>query len=231
MSDTATANAIKRYVTSGSNATTLRNQPARLDLAESGGILWATNRYWITPAARVAPLLEHYNLDAGKPGAFEVTSAVRRTGENGPDIGRLLGKPGDYRVPVAPVRLGGLEAHVRLSERNAWLAAYQTADGMLLGLPAGTLAWLSDTYAMQTTRPRAFELNLEERFGDVRIMLMDSNGGRAAAIIADVIRTIAPARYGPERDPDTKLEIRHDAVTENLGPRILGALMTIKLGS
>lgn len=225
MSDTKIINEIKRHVTS--HATDLSRNPATLGLAEHDGVLWATNRYWITPAARVAPLLEAFNLDAGKPGAFKVNSTVRRHADSAPGIGRLIGSLGDYPEPAAPVRLGGWAAYVQPSARDKFmLAVYQTADGTLLGLPDSDLAWLADITSMQMHRPQAFELGPDEHFSEVRVMTK-GRGAAPVLLVADVIRTLKPASYGT--DPETGKQVHRPAETENLGPRIIGALMAHKL--
>lgn len=215
------ANQIKQRVISTAKA--YKADP-ELVLGEHDGIMWASNRYWLTPAARVAPLLEEYNLSAGQPCRLDVNSVVRKRSDEGLKPGRLLGKPEDYPAELAPVRLGdGHRAHVRMTDKHPWLAVYQDEDRTVIGLPADDLDWLSDIAGMPLSRPQAFELGPDDQFGEVRVMGKGKTGSAPVAIVADVIRTVKPASWsGP-------IEDRHDAVTENLGPRIVGLLMSVKL--
>lgn len=219
-------NDIRRHVTGGQTASQLERAPAQLHLAEHGGMLWATNRYWLTPAVRVAPLLEKFNLDPAVPGSYLVNGSIRSYEHKLPSLGLLMGKLVDYPEPIAPVTIGGRAAYVHAGARDKFmLAAYQTADGTAMGLLADAVDWLTDTSAMQLTRPRAFELPLEQHFGAVRV-LSKGRGSAPVAFVADVIRTIKPGAHGPD---ETGRTVWHEAETENLGPRIVGLLQALKL--
>jgi hypothetical protein len=217
---------IKKRVTSGLTAAQRGRQPATLALGEHDGQLWASNRYWVTPAPRVAPLLEQYNLDPAVPGAFEVNGTVRKVGDQGPDVGRLLSM-GDYPEKAAPLKVAGHDAHVRLSDRSPWLAVYQVADGTVMGLPADDLAWLSNVYGTVCGHPEEFGLAPDEYLTDVRVMTKGT-GGKPVLLVADRMRTVRHSSYGT--DPETKELVHHPAVIENLGPKVIGALMAVKLG-
>ena len=64
---TQSVNEIKKRVVDRGTGQPGRD-PGTLALGEHEGMLWATNRYWLTPAVRVAPLLEQFNLSTGRPG-------------------------------------------------------------------------------------------------------------------------------------------------------------------
>jgi hypothetical protein len=221
------ASQVKRRITGGSASSARDNRdPASLALGEHDGIVWASNRYWLTPAARVAPLLEQFNLSAEQAGSFEVNSTVRKTSDSGPRVGSLIGKPEDYPEQAAPVRHGLYDAHVRLSDRLAWLAVYQAEGGAMFGLPADDLAWLSDITGLLLSRPQAFDLGPDDHFGEVAVMCKGGSTSAPVAIVADVIRTVQPGSYGTGQDGGATYTARR---TENLGPRVIGLLMSVKL--
>jgi len=188
--------------------------------------MWASNRYWLTPAARIAPLLEQYNLDAAQQGRFEVNSAIRQTDTTGPDFASQLdGVLAEYPEPAAAVQLGSRDAYVRTADGKHDLAVYQTAAGTLMGLDPDDLHWLSETFPVDH-RDLAVVLGLgpDEHFGAVRVM-SKGHGNAPVLLVADVIRTLKPGGYDDASDSRTW----RPAVTENLGPRITGMMMAVKL--
>ena len=106
---------------------------------------------------------------------------------------------------------------------------------MHLGLPADDAAWLTAAgySGYGTTMAELIGLDTRgdkpEHLGTVRVMAQQSDKEHQAVLfVADVIRTVTPSCYGPGDDgPQTY----HAAVTENLGPRVIGALMARKLDS
>jgi len=62
----------------------------RLYVAEHDGIYWATNAYWLVPAARLAVLLEHFNLPTDAAGTYEVNSKLAKLEQDQPPLGRFL---------------------------------------------------------------------------------------------------------------------------------------------
>lgn len=214
---------IKRRITGTKTSAQLSRDPATLALGEYEGTLWATNRYWVTPARRVEPLLEQFNLDASGPGSFEVNGTIRRAGDRfrpGQFLpGRYMGKLGDFPEPATQALIGGHAAHVRLSDRAPWLAVYQTEDGTTMGLPADDLAWLSSALGLQSLVADG------ESFGEVRIM-SKGHGGKPVALVADVTRTITPGSHGTGADGK---QVWHAAETKDLGPRMVGLLMAVRL--
>lgn len=229
MSDTKIINEVKRHVTGGRTAPDLARDPAKLELAGYDGIMWASNRYWLTPAARVAPLLKQYNLDAGKPGRFEVNSTIRQYDDGGPDFVRQMdGALTEFTEPAAAVQLGGRDAYVRTADGRHDLAVYQTAAGTLMGLPPDDLAWLSEMFPVDHRNLSvALGLGPDDHFGPVRIMTK-GHGAAPVVLAADVIRTVKPGGYGPAGE-DERESAWIPAVTENLGARVIGMMMATRL--
>lgn len=228
-------NVIKKHITGGATPTRLAQEAATLATGEHAGLLWATNRYWLTPAVRVSALLDEYNQPTDEPGTYKVNGSVRRTGD-GVKPGSMLGQPQDYPVDLAPVRFGAEQAYVQPGSRGPWLAVYRTADGATFGLRAEDLDWLSDLtgYGPSMGQPAAKALGLgeSERFGPVMVQgpsPKDSMHPKKVALVAEVIRTITPAGYSDERDESGR-QTFIEAVTENLGPRVVGVMMAIRLG-
>lgn len=228
-------NAIKKHITGGATPTRLAQEAAVLATGEHAGLLWATNRYWLTPAVRVAPLLEQFNQPADEPGTYAVNGSVRRTGD-GVKPGSMLGQPQDYPINLAPVRVGSEYAYVQPGNRGPWLAAYQSAAGAAFGLNAEDLAWLSDLTGYDASSghltAQAFGLAEDEKFGEVRVQCTspktEGTVPQKVALVADVIRTITPSGYQP--DPDTGKQIYAAAVTEVTGSRVVGVMMAMRLG-
>jgi hypothetical protein len=182
--------------------------------------MWASNRYWLTPAQRVAPLLERYNLDPSVPGSYQVNGTVRKAnGDNEgnpvvPRLGRYL-DPALYQVAVVPVLVAGAQAYVMPG--RSYLAAHQTADGEFLGLDADSLAWLSGV----TTAGEGLH------YGNMRLMAGEpasEMGNRSVALVADLIRTVTPS--GPDGEGGWT-----EAVRETTGVRVIGMIASVKLGS
>jgi hypothetical protein len=199
--------------------------PAKLFLNEHEGVMWASNGYWFTPASRVAPLLERFNLDPGAEGAFAVNGTVRRADESPwpAVIGKYL-DPADYPVALCPVLVAGQQAHVLAADaRGVYLAAYQAVDnGAYLGLNAERLDWLGSIWSLPTEE--------DHYYGEVRYMTSAPEGSknRAVALVADLIRRVTPVTFGT--GPDGR-QTRSGGETENLGPRVVGVIASAKIGS
>jgi hypothetical protein len=168
--------------------------PAGLFVGEYAGEMWATNRYWVTRASRVAPLLGKFNLNPAEPGAYEVNGSVR------PATGQEAGIPAqppsmenfmadmarESYQPGIPVRVAGMPVYTR-DEAGLW-AMYQLADGTHAGLMADELDWLSYTSGAP--------LADDHHFGDVRMLFRRHASGRVSALVqAEVTHVIAPAHY------------------------------------
>lgn len=195
---------------------------ADLILAEGhDGAMWASNRYWLAPAERVAPLLAHYNLPTDKPGAYKVNGTVQRN-EGGPvpPVKQWL-NPARYTSPLTRVSLAGLPAMVRTDDRSPLLAVYQAPDGAYLGMPPEDLDWLSTLYTLAVPEGCYY--------GMVRYCALPPGDekNRSVAIIADLIRR-TPVWHGTGEngEPTTR-----GGATENLGPCVLGMIATTKLGT
>jgi hypothetical protein len=215
---------IKKRVIGGHN---VKYGPAGLFVGEYAGEMWATNKYWITRAERVAPLLVQYNLSAAESGGYEVNGTVRRaTGtEKGipaqaPDFSVFLSDVKGYQ-PGVRARVAGRDAYT-LADNGALLAVYLLPHGEHVGLAADTLAWLSDT--MTAPLPKLDD-GTYLSYGDVSVLFRPV-AGVAAVIRAEVIRTIERAHYADEgRGPLVP------AVTEPREPRVLGLMMGTSYGA
>lgn len=218
------ANDIKKHVIQGQNT---KYGAAPLYVGGHSGEMWATNRYWLTRAERVAPLLEQYNLPAAEPGSYEVNGTVRRAnGDNEgnpviPNFGNYMRDLKDF-TPGVPVRVVGNQAYTR-GDRGGLFAAYLLADGTHAGLAADTLEWLSDT----ATAPLPASDFSEHRYGDVRVSFHKAlTGGVSAMVSAEVFRIIERGHYADEGRGAWV-----PAVEEACEPRVLGIMMGLNYGA
>jgi hypothetical protein len=221
MGNPNTFTAIKAHV--GGTAT----DPARLYQAEHQGVMWASNGYWVTPAERVAPLLQRFNLNPHAPGAFDVNGTVHLSERSNAEVvlerfGESLPErldPAAYTVPLTAVMVAGSQAYMRPSDRGSYRAVYQSADGAFLALDPGDLEWLNATYNI--TKPE------DCYYGQVRYLVAGPGiGTRAVGIVADLIRRVSPVSHGtgPDGEPTTS-----GGETENLGPRVVGVIGSLKM--
>jgi hypothetical protein len=210
-------NVIKRYITGGRTAAELARDPAQLHISGYDGTMWASNRQWLTFAERVTPLLTQYNLTAD-PGSFEVNGTVRRTGDKGPDFRSQLDQALDlYDEPITPVKVGVFDALVQVG-KHQW-AAYRTEDGELMRLDPEVAGWLT----------RLGDLPVDEGCHYAGVRIMSKGHAGPVIIVADQVRTVKHAGYGT--DPDTGKSVYIPAEVENLGPRVLGMMMALRLES
>jgi hypothetical protein len=211
--------AIKKHITRGTTGA----HP--LYVNEYDGEMWATDRYWLTRASRVAPLLEKFNLPADQPGAYEVNGTVRRaTGsEYGiatvpPDLASWVKDQRDYQAGVR-VRVAGHPAYV-MSGTGTVAAVYALEDGSHAYLQSDDLDWLSEL--QHDDLPDGY------RYGGVRVLFhRNAQGGIIAMIRADVIRVTERAHYTDKVEGQAQEYV--PAVEEPAEPRLLGLMMGIKL--
>lgn len=197
--------------------------PAKLLVFEHAGAMWATTGYWLAPVTRVAPLLEKFNLDPAVPGAYEVNGTVRpddaARGINAAGMARNL-DPALYTVALVPVLVAGKQAYTRSDDGRVYCAAYQTADGMFLGLEADNLEWLGMTWRNEAPE--------DCYHGTVRYLTTEPQDGknRAVALVADLMHRVTPVVHGtgPDGEPT-----RSGGETENLGPRVMGIIASVRL--
>jgi hypothetical protein len=218
---------IKKHVTR--RYYSLKDNPAPLFVNEHDGEMWACNRYFLTRAERVAPLLEQYNLSVSEPGSYEVNGTVRRpNGDNRGvpaqpvNIDRFVKDLGSFTPGIA-VRIAGLQAYVLPDGSRLGLhAAFLLADGSHAGLHADELAWLSDTL----TAPLPDQGDgTHLRYGDVHVSFnRNSHGIPMAMISAEVFHVLERTRY----DNDVRDYI--PAVEEPCPPRVLGFMMGMSFG-
>jgi hypothetical protein len=209
---------IKKRVIRGADT---KNQAAPLSVNVIDGEWWATNRYWVTRASRVAPLLEQYNLSAAEPGLYEVDGKVSRVGSEVPDISKSVKSSlGEYTIPGTRVRIAGQDVYTT-SPRGTLMDLYQLADGTHVGLLADELAWLSNT----ADAPVPEDCHIS----GVRLMFrvaQTGGGSVSAAVIGDVTRVVTPHKYGT--DPETRELVNTPAVTESAEPVLLAIVMATK---
>jgi hypothetical protein len=209
---------LKKRVLRGHNATKYGAVP--LHVNEASGEMWATNRYWVTRADRLAPLLGEYNLPADAPGAYEVNGKVSRTDKQAANIAIMVDTSGkDYTVPGTRVRVAGQEAYVQ-DGYGCLMAVYQLADGTMVGLLADEAEWLSST--ADAPIPEG------HRFGERRVMFRKTSQGVSAAFIVDTVHVIEPHKYGT--DPETRELTSTPEVGEPGAPILLAIVMATKYG-
>jgi hypothetical protein len=215
----AKPNDIKKHVTYGNKT----SSPAYLAVNEVGGELWATNRYWLTRAERVAPLLEQYNLPAGEPGVYQVNGTVSRTGDQVPNVAAYVKNLKNF-TPGIRVHVGGQPALAR-GGTGVLFALYVLADGSHAGLLENELDWLSDIM----TAPK---LPDGYRYGDVRVSFHKTDAGKPpqAMIRTEVVHTIEPGHYADKVEGQTVQEYV-PAVTEPGEPVVLGYMMGVSYGA
>jgi hypothetical protein len=210
---------IKKRVIRGQST---QHQAAPLSVNEIDGELWATNRYWVTRASRVAPLLEQYNLPADAPGLYGVDGKVSRVGSEVPDISKSVKSSlGEYTIPGTRVRIAGKDVYTVTDRGGILMDLYQLADGTHVGLLADELDWLSNV----ADAPVPDDCHIS----GVRLMFRVAQTGGcnvSAAVIGDVTRTITPHKYGT--DPETRELVNTPAVTEPAEPVLLAIVMATK---
>jgi hypothetical protein len=132
-------------------------------------------------------------------------------------IPRDAGSITDTAQVLTPSQIGdaGYQVRIQTNDRAPMLAVYSTPGGQLLALNPDDVAWLSELGDLPT--------ELDHHYAGLRLVQYR----KSALFVADLIHVITPASYGT--DPETGASVRHAAVTENLGPRVVGMLMGITL--
>jgi hypothetical protein len=214
---------IKKRVIRGQDT---KNQAAPLSVNVIDGEMWATNRYWVTRATRVAPLLEQFNLPVDEPGLYGVDGKVSRVANEVPDISKSVKSSlGEYTIPGTRVRIAGRDVYTVTDRGGILMDLYQLADGTHVGLLAEELAWLSNT--ADAPVPEGCHIS------GVHLMfrVAQTGGGCnvSAAVIGDVTRVVTPHKYGT--DPETRELVNTPAVTEPAEPVLLAIVMATKYSS
>jgi hypothetical protein len=214
----AKPNDIKKHITYGSKGSI----PSFLAVNEADGEMWATNKYWLTRAERVAPLLEQYNLTAAEPGVYQVNGTVTRASDQIPNIESYARSVPEFS-PGIRVKIAGQPALAR-GGTGVLFALYVLADGTHAGLLENELEWLSDT----STAPALPE---DCHYGDVRVSFYKSGSGKPpqAVIRASVVRTIEPSHYTDKVEGERQEYV--PAVTEPAEPVVLGYMMGMNFGA
>ena len=78
---------------------------SRLVIAEHDGRYWASNRYWLTDAERVRPLLEHAGFRTDAPAVYDVNGKITAADTPPPLVGPLM--PTDESEQLALYRISG----------------------------------------------------------------------------------------------------------------------------
>jgi hypothetical protein len=200
-----------------------RNLGAPLSVNEVDGQLWATNRYWVTRAERIAPLLTEYNLSADEPGLYAVNGKVSLVDNKVPDISASVRSAfKDYAIPATRVQVAHQDAYA-LDCYGHLMAVYQLANGMHAGLLADELDWLSNTADAPVPDDCRVSWPVRLMF---RVKQLGGGDNVSAAIIADVTRVITPHTYGT--DPDTRELVDTPEVSEPGEPVLLAIVMATK---
>jgi hypothetical protein len=199
-----------------------RSDPKRdavpLYVNEYDGEMWACNRYWLTRAERIAPLLEEYNLSPKEPGSYEVSGKVAHTSDDAPNIGAYIGERTSKTVPGWHVKVFD-EPVYTLDYTGRVYALYQAADTEAR-LDHAELEWLMD----QRTAPLADGYRYDGP-SRVELYLNRHDGNVSATIVADVVHILEPSCYGT--DPETHQGTYTPAVEEPAGTRVLGVMMAL----
>jgi hypothetical protein len=213
----AKPNDIKKHITYGNTS----HSPAYLAVNTIDGEMWATNRYWLTHAGRVAPLLEQYNLDIAEPGVYQVNGTVSRASDQIPNIESYARSLPDFK-PATRVHVSGQPVLVRPAREP--FAVFALSDGSHAGLLESELEWLSDT----GTAP---QLPDGYRYGDVGVSFYKSGSGKPpqAVIRAEVVHVIEPAHYTDKVEGERQEYV--PAVTEPAEPVVLGYMMGMNFGA
>lgn len=136
---------VKRLVIGGRKVRA--GEAARLFIAEHDGELYATNSYWLAPAAKVAPLLDHFNLASDTVGSFEVNGQVRTLDLEPPNLSSIMPARLGMDLPeVRPATIGD-EGSAHAYQRNpagGYLALMRAVDGSAVAFNADFLHWLTN---------------------------------------------------------------------------------------
>lgn len=112
-------------------------------VTDGEGLLWATNRYWLVPADRVAPLLEANGLEL-VTGQYDVGSfgkPATRTGDAPSSIkpDRIL--KADYDSILAPAMRGGEQILFRKDQ--GFFALYESDEDVETRINLNYLDWVT----------------------------------------------------------------------------------------
>jgi hypothetical protein len=204
------ANQLKKFIIRGHS--TAKYGPVDLYVGEADGEQWATNKYWITRAARIAPLLAEYNLSADVPGAYAVNGKVSPSGKQVPNMGAFLHD--GFDLPSTRVLLADRPAYVT-DYSGTLMAVYQLADGTMAGLISGEADWLAAW--------TGDEVPADHRVDGVRVMFRHAKeDGLMAAFIADTTHVIERQTHGTGHGTGTP------EVSEPGAPIVLAIAMATK---
>ena len=211
---------LKKLVYRGRNA---KFGPVELYVGEAGGEMWATNKYWIARASRVAPLLEEYNLSAGEAGAYDVNGKVSRAGRRVPEMEtQIRDVLRDFTTPGTRQMIAGQEAYV-LDGQGSLMEVWHLATGQTVGLLASEVKWLGSQEGAPV--PEGHYVS------GVRVLFrVGASGMVSAAFVADVARVIEPARYGKDAGEGTDGMTYVPEVSEPAAPLVLAVAMGFKYG-
>jgi hypothetical protein len=192
-----------------------------LYVGEHDGKMWATNRYWVVPAERVAPLLEDANLSAAEPGAYEVNGRVRPADMQVPDFGSILHPLEEFTVTGERITIAGQLVYALDGYDNP-MALFRLPSGSTVGLRADELVWLSDLTVVTLPGKHKFAA------GSPRLVFRrgEAGGNYKAAIVADVLHVTQPHEMWHGPGAGERREVPE--VTEPAGTKLLALMAALK---
>jgi hypothetical protein len=108
---------------------------------EHEGTMWASNRFWLCPAAHIQPYLDQHGIDG--PGAYEVSGKVIKPCQAPPwDPSRLL-DPTEYTVPLKNTWIGTSQAYIMDNDGNL-AEVLTTPDEDHVAVRADWIEWLEE---------------------------------------------------------------------------------------
>jgi hypothetical protein len=114
-------------------------------LAEYGGTLWASNRYWAVPATGITPLAAKHGIEltAEAAGTYLLNGKLTRISEEVPEpkvLARILDRT-RYTVPLQPATIGRFDACAFLAGHR--YALFTGGKQAAFALRGDWLAWIA----------------------------------------------------------------------------------------
>jgi len=163
-----------------------------LVLAEHKGVMWASNRRWICPAAYLKPFLDKHGIKG--PGVWEISGrAVSQRPDRAPDVSGFLDLAA-YTVPLENAEIGEDSPGWGIGRSRVYIEddtgnmgeVFTTPEGNHVAIRADWLDWLE--------RAPAPERQWGEPVMEVTLAATEAsrNRGRHGGPVALILRPIAP---------------------------------------